>query len=477
MSNDDKEINSPKEQNNSSRLLKEIKDDVNEIIDPVINVTDAICDVFNLTSTVAVPFSRFLPIVDDVVKIFEEIAKLYQSAEHNRRICGTLFDRVIAAEAAIRTLKIRRDEHKEFFNQQNFVIMQKFLRNIENIKKFINDVSQLKGLSKYIQAKSIETTFHELTEEFDRFVSILNLTITIDTRGRAQKDKEILKQDIEDLNKYLEEIGAGLTDVNKNVSDSDREEVALKLVANEKDSDNDKENIHNQIIHRDIRAENILITHHETAKIANFYLSRHFYDETKNLEATQDTEKIPYGQYSDLVEIKELVVNKKYREKFSVSSDLPEEYRNLVIQAVDLDPNFRPTLTLMFTTLQKLHNTICLPPLTTPNLYDNPITPDQETLFDQDPDNELLTLPVINFAEFNYMTIEEASKNLIEATKYFRKAADNGLVVAMFNVGNLYYSGRAGYQDKDLGEKYIKLAACKKHQPAIEFCKVNNIML
>ncbi|CAG8724588.1 21091_t:CDS:2 [Cetraspora pellucida] len=69
------------------------------------------------------------------------------------------------------------------------------------------------------------------------------------------------------------------------------------------------------------------------------------------------------------------------------------------------------------------------------------------------------------------------NQNLIEATKYFRKAADNGLVAAMFNVGNLYYSGRAGYQEIFLGEKYVKLAACKNHQSAIEFCKVNKIML
>ncbi|CAG8466414.1 17986_t:CDS:10 [Racocetra fulgida] len=491
MSND---VNSD---NNPPSLLKEIGYDTIDILDPAVDTTGTICDVINLSSTVAVPFSRFLPIVDDVVKIFDEIAKLYQSAEHNRRICGTLFDRVIAAEAAIRTLKIRRDEHKEFFNQQNFVVMQKFLRNIENIKKFINDVSQLKGLSKYIQAKSIETTFQELTTEFDRFVSILNLTITIDTRDRARKDKEILRKDIEDLNKVVSIMC--LTDVNKNVSDSvnqlnllkdmmaqlmaekenknnntqnqqiinslfedtsirfcefeetteirgskvrkyirlkDREEVALKLVANEKNSDNDRENIRNQviilkklkdcqqilqfygltsdgdktylvtewaelrnlkeyytaykpigvkkklriaidiarglnflravdIIHRDIRSENILITHHETAKIANFYLSRHFYDDTKNLEATQDT-------------------------------------------AVDLDPNFRPTLPLMFTTLHKLHNAICLP-LIPPNLCDNINPPEGGDLPDQNLDDEL-TLPVINFAEFNYMTIEEASK-------------------------------------------------------------------
>ncbi|CAG8530129.1 26363_t:CDS:10, partial [Racocetra persica] len=243
MSND---VNSD---NNPPSLLKEIGYDTIDILDPAIDTTGTICDVINLSSTVAVPFSRFLPIVDDVVKIFDEIAKLYQSAEHNRR------------------------------------------------------------LSKYIQAKSIETTFQELTTEFDRFVSILNLTITIDTRDRARKDKEILRKDIEDLNKVVSIMC--LTDVNKNVSDSvnqlnllkdmmaqlmaekenknnntqnqqiinslfedtsirfcefeetteirgskvrkyirlkDREEVALKLVANEKNSDNDRENIRNRVV-------------------------------------------------------------------------------------------------------------------------------------------------------------------------------------------------------------------------------------
>ena len=68
-------------------------------------------------------------------------------------------------------------------------------------------------------------------------------------------------------------------------------------------------------------------------------------------------------------------------------------------------------------------------------------------------------------------------KDLKEATEYFRKAAENGQVVGMFNAGSLYLSGGAGKRDLALGERYMKLAAYKQHPQAIEYCKKNNIPL
>src|SRR5581483_11823129 len=51
-------------------------------------------------------------------------------------------------------------------------------------------------------------------------------------------------------------------------------------------------------------------------------------------------------------------------------------------------------------------------------------------------------------------------KNLKEAAAYFTKAADNGQVVGMFNAASLYFSGGAtGEKNRQLGEKYMKLAA------------------
>lgn len=67
--------------------------------------------------------------------------------------------------------------------------------------------------------------------------------------------------------------------------------------------------------------------------------------------------------------------------------------------------------------------------------------------------------------------------NIEEAVKYFVKAADNGQVIGMYNAASLYHTGGIIKQDKKLGEYYMKLAAYKQHQPAIEFCKKYNIPL
>jgi hypothetical protein len=67
--------------------------------------------------------------------------------------------------------------------------------------------------------------------------------------------------------------------------------------------------------------------------------------------------------------------------------------------------------------------------------------------------------------------------NIEEAIKYFVKSAENGQVIGMYNAASLYYTGGIIKQDKKLGEYYMKLAAYKQHQPAIEFCKKYNIPL
>jgi len=68
-------------------------------------------------------------------------------------------------------------------------------------------------------------------------------------------------------------------------------------------------------------------------------------------------------------------------------------------------------------------------------------------------------------------------RNLPEALKYFEKAADNGLKVAMYNVGNLYYKGSAGEQDIEKATQYMRLAVYNEYAPAIKFCEDHNIPL
>src|SRR6266542_3693822 len=126
------------------------------------------------TTNLAVPFGKFIPLIADVANILDQIVDLYQSAEHNKRICGVLIDRVSAAEAAVRNLEIRRDQNKNFFNQKNLILLQRLVHNIQQIKRFVNELSKVKGLKKYVQAKSIEKTFKELCRDFDSNVATLH---------------------------------------------------------------------------------------------------------------------------------------------------------------------------------------------------------------------------------------------------------------------------------------------------------------
>ncbi|CAG8543095.1 897_t:CDS:2 [Diversispora eburnea] len=174
----------------------------------------------------ALPFAKFLPLINDLSKVYETIIKLYQTAEHNKKICGVLLDRV--TEAAVRNLKIRRDDNQKFFTEQNYLILRKLLGTIHRIKNFTNDISQLTGLRKYFQAKSIEQTFQELTNDFDSYMRILNFSMIIKNQFQTEKDKQVLKEDVDALTKYLNEIEGGITDTNKTINVAIEEVAALK---------------------------------------------------------------------------------------------------------------------------------------------------------------------------------------------------------------------------------------------------------
>ena len=121
-------------------------------------------------------------------------------------------------------------------------------------------------------------------------------------------------------------------------------------------------------MHRDIRAENVLITLNNTAKLTNFKLSRSSKAATKNqnhsleqirycapelLKRAQNFKynnkcevysfgillweisegKTPYEDHDDIIKITELVCNKN-REPFSENNKMPEKFKNLVLDGM-----------------------------------------------------------------------------------------------------------------------------------------------
>ena len=63
--------------------------------------------------------------------------------------------------------------------------------------------------------------------------------------------------------------------------------------------------------------------------------------------------KPPYSQFEDIEEITREVIS-GYRESFTEETDVPDKYQNLVRQAVDYDPNHRPTFAKLLIDLQDI---------------------------------------------------------------------------------------------------------------------------
>uniref|UniRef100_U9UGG7 Protein kinase domain-containing protein n=1 Tax=Rhizophagus irregularis (strain DAOM 181602 / DAOM 197198 / MUCL 43194) TaxID=747089 RepID=U9UGG7_RHIID len=364
-----------------------------------------------------------------------------------------------------------------------------------------------------------------------------------------------------------------------------------------------------EIVHRDIRAENILITFNETAKLANFKLSRYLtaatLNQNQNLERVRycapelldrapnykydqrcevysfgillweiAEERVPYQDSNDIVDIIDKVRNKMYREPFSENSQMPEEFKQLEIEAVRHDPTFRPKITRMFEVLR-----YCVKDYFSKG---HPLSQDSSSSSNSNLSGKTSTKPTPkraysidapDFESFKYMTLADAAKqhklyrndkligdiktaykcfeayansnktnitnrsnqikakyykalyisrglvpsppnkdkiiaelykevaddeanefpeakvrygdclcygkgveqDVSEALKYFEKAAEDGVKVAMYNVGNMYYNGIGCTIDTEKAIHYMKLAVYNCYEPAIKFCKEHNL--
>ncbi|CAG8528938.1 12596_t:CDS:2, partial [Racocetra fulgida] len=348
----------------------------------------------------AVPFSKFTKI-NDIINITEEITPIYQSAEHNKRISKSLSERIVAIETSLRLLKAYKDEHREFFNKQNFVSIQKLSDIIQKMKTFISEITQLKGLRKYCQTKSIQTIFYELTTEFDRCINTLNFINTDNIKSRTEHEKEIIDNDLEELNQYLFKIGGGITDENYNISETINEiNLVKKFIWDSRSNRENREQIMEIIEDQNKLLE--LADFIETDEIRGKKVRKYIRLVDNKALAEQ---RIPYEDLDDIMAIKDRVYKEKYREPFTNYSGLPKEYKDISRK------EFRPTLTEMFKTLQNL-----LEPSNTPNFSSkipykiNDISPISHIYNNENnfQDDKIHVAETINFAEFNYMTMKEA---------------------------------------------------------------------
>ena len=121
---------------------------------------------------------------------------IFEKAQCNKNICKALRDRMIVAEAAIKILQPRikdGDEKLDKTYQQTFL---KFKNSLEKIKIYIEEVSQIQGIKRYINANEIKVKFLLLTEEYETCMRDLNLTLVIASEEQRRVDHKYLETDI-----------------------------------------------------------------------------------------------------------------------------------------------------------------------------------------------------------------------------------------------------------------------------------------
>jgi hypothetical protein len=86
---------------------------INHAVESSANAIEAAKSVTNV-STSLLKFASFAPLVSDIFKLIQEIAELYETADHNKYMCGILLDRCFAAEAAIKSLSAKKKKMQSF---------------------------------------------------------------------------------------------------------------------------------------------------------------------------------------------------------------------------------------------------------------------------------------------------------------------------------------------------------------------------
>ncbi|CAB4412864.1 unnamed protein product [Rhizophagus irregularis] len=148
-----------------------------------------------------------------------------ETVQYNKKTCGALVNRVEAAEFSIKALMRQKEENLKNFKDQNYYqAFVRFTNCLKQIKKLFEDISQLPKFKKFVSSANIKERFEENIKEFNNCSNDLNLAISIALHDQLNKDLEILRDDIIEMNKFLHkiEVNKRLMEMNEKL-DEDRD--------------------------------------------------------------------------------------------------------------------------------------------------------------------------------------------------------------------------------------------------------------
>ncbi|RHZ74614.1 hypothetical protein Glove_220g57 [Diversispora epigaea] len=176
-------------------------------------------DATKIEGTVGEAVKPFVPLIGAVILTIEEIIKVYETVQYNKKICDSLMDRVNAAEASIKTLKRRQTENEKNFRDRGYYkSFIRFNHIMKRIKVFMADVSNLRSYQKFVHSGSVKGRFDSLTKDFDVVMNELHFTSAVSYDEQRRIDQFALESDDADMTKFLERIGDDIIDQNKKIN-------------------------------------------------------------------------------------------------------------------------------------------------------------------------------------------------------------------------------------------------------------------
>ncbi|CAB4442957.1 unnamed protein product [Rhizophagus irregularis] len=554
--------------------------------DLAIETTTAVINHTELATLVTIPLSQFIPLIKDVSDIISKVMDLCKSAQHNKNIAKILLERISTANVSVNIIQAREDITLTYYQS-----LQRLVQVLQDIKDYIEKITQYNTVQKFLGTNTIEKKFKELCEEYDNSIISLNFNLSVNFLFDTKQDDEIVKDDVAQLLKFQEALVESMNDkrnqfsytndqvnlviervsemamiiqnmqrniktreefqnkidiifptfflpfddyeeiyeqnrsdrLRKYVHVKTREEYAFKVVQEHidendiknkliiftklKDCQNiidfygltisesrtilvtewaEKGNLREYIlnyeqtidlkwklkiacdiakglnflhsvrmIHQDVRAENIVITDHDIAKITNFKCRNRNSEATGNISVNKDKIqysapeilrrgitgeeksdhskynikcevysfgillweiaecKIPYQQFEDFMEVTRKVVG-GYREKFTAGTDIPKKYQDLVNKCVDQNPGSRPILSRLLTDLLDIFRSLETP--SRPNSFSNsPKIPPERKMSQSTIEAVEEDCTIMNWVSFNidwdsfdYMSLDKA---------------------------------------------------------------------
>ncbi|PKB98024.1 hypothetical protein RhiirA5_466140, partial [Rhizophagus irregularis] len=212
------------------------------------------------------------------------------------------------------------------------------------------------------------------------------------------------------------------------------------------------------ILHRDIRAENILITFNETAKLANFnsiaaLSPSHKLDRIRYC-APELMKRSPYVKYDNRCEVFSFgillweIAEKRFPHQGGTANH--SQIKAKYYKAIYISKGY----------------------VRSPPNKDKIVA----ELFKEVADDEANDFPAakVRYGDCLYHG-KGVDQKFSEALKYFEKAAEDDFKVAMYNAGSMYYDGFGCTKDIEKTKYYMKLAIYNNYEAAIKFCKEHNL--